>query len=144
VTQQVNVIKRVALSILVRPGRWLLAALSFDLAMYATSTREYPEGMSVTPWVLLDLFLFWRIWRGGTKARTVLIFLTLLAVVLGVFAVVGGLFTDAIIDPGLVSVLCSLGSLLCLLVPALDPQERPFARNSSGMRVDPVRASGNA
>lgn len=89
----------------------------------------------MAPWVLLDLFLFCRVWRGGRRARGVLIFLTLLAAALGGFALIAELFDDSIsAGMGWPGVLCALGSLLCLLAPALDPDQRPFER-TRGLRT---------
>ncbi len=48
-----------------RPGRWLVAGLAAAVAAYATAAdRSAP----VLPWLLLDLWLAHRIWKGGATA----------------------------------------------------------------------------
>ena len=50
---------------LASPGGWLVAALLADLANYLTDSRS-----GVVPWLLFDMWLAHRIWRGGLFALT--------------------------------------------------------------------------
>jgi hypothetical protein len=46
------------------PGQWLAAALVADVATLMTDART----SSVLPWLLVDVWLTYRIWRGGPVA----------------------------------------------------------------------------
>ena len=48
-----------------RPGRWLVAALAASVATYVTAPVR---SGGVLLWILLDQWLAYRIWRGGTIA----------------------------------------------------------------------------
>ncbi len=48
-----------------RPGHWLAAALAADVATYATAGDR---SAAVLPWLVLDLWLAYRIWNGGATA----------------------------------------------------------------------------
>ncbi|MFL6135746.1 MAG: hypothetical protein ACJ72A_23280 [Nocardioidaceae bacterium] len=50
---------------LASPGGWLIAGLLADLASYLTDARP-----GVVPWLLFDIWLAHRIWRGGLFALT--------------------------------------------------------------------------
>lgn len=99
-----------------RPGLWLGAALAADLAIYATAAR----GGSVMPWLLLDLWLVFRIWKRGATALAIFRFLQALGVTLFGLVLVLARWDHHVgtaATPGTVALFAL--STWCLLAPAL-------------------------
>jgi hypothetical protein len=101
---------------IVRPGGWLLAALTADVAILMT---DAPTNRPVA-WFVVDAWLAYRIWRGGPAALLWFrVFQTLGAVLFGIVVVMSLLFGTPGQDthPGLVALFAV--SAWCLMAPAL-------------------------
>ncbi len=85
-----------------------------DVASFATSGPHHPDGQSAVPWLLLDLFLFWRVWHGSRPARYLLLVLSTLGVTLGILVLVVAMTRDAVVGPDPVSFLLLAASAACL------------------------------
>lgn len=100
-----------------RPGLWLLAALVTDLVTY---TSAHARSTAVLPWLLLDLWLTYRTWRGGGTALAWFRGLQLLGVTLLGLALASAAFDTGIeTATGPVTVVLYAVSLWCLMSPAL-------------------------
>jgi hypothetical protein len=99
-----------------RPGLWLGAALAAELAVYATAARD----ASVMPWLLLDLWLVFRIWKRGATSLAIFRFLQALGVTLFGLVLVLARWdhhVETAATPGTVALFAV--STWCLLAPAL-------------------------
>lgn len=98
------------------PFQWLAAALVADVATFLTDART----SSVLPWLLIDTWLTYRIWRGGPVALLWFRVLQtlgacLFGIVLLMSLVAGDVGRNA--HPGLVALYAV--SAWCLMAPAL-------------------------
>jgi hypothetical protein len=123
-----------------RPGLWLTAAFAAEVATYASAAER---SAAVMPWLLLDLWLVHRIWRGGATALAWFLALQTLGLVLfGTVLVMasweGGPETAA--GPGTVALLAL--SVWCLLAPALSRHVSAASRRRKCQRSD-VAVSGS-
>jgi hypothetical protein len=115
------------------PGGWLAAALLADLLTYVGADRS-----GVLPWLLLDLWLTYRVWRGGSVALFWFgVMQTLGACLFGltlVLAAVDGSVSTAATPA---TVVCFAVSAWCLKAPALRRHawERRLPRTRTGAGV---------
>ena len=100
-----------------RPGLWLIAALVATVATYMTAADR---STSVLPWLLLDLWLARRVWRGGATALAWFRFLQLLGVFLFGYVLIAAQFSSNLESTaGLGTVMLFALASWCLLAPAL-------------------------
>lgn len=101
---------------LTHPLTWLLAALTADLASYSAASDLSAPGF----WIALDLFLTYRIYRGGATALAWFRFLLALGTLLpGIFLVLSHLSSSFETGGTPLTVALLLVSLWCLAAPAL-------------------------
>ncbi len=111
------------------PARWLFAAFVLNFASYKEASTS--EGTSPALWVLLDLWLFWRVRRGGTSARFWLLLLGGIGLALQALFSLLSLVSEAVsTGQSWRGFACACASLACLSVPALNPERRPFGTRS--------------
>lgn len=109
-------------------ARWLGAAFLLTLVFYGSQTDESGH---LAPWLLLDLFLFYRISRGGQTARAMLVALNAFACALGLSALVASRVVENVgtgFTP--LTVLAGAAWIWSLRAPALNrpvqgPREAP-------------------
>ena len=99
-----------------RPGRWLVAALAASVATYATAPVR---SGGVPLWILLDLWLAHRIWRGGAIALAWFQGLQILGVVLFGTVLFATRWVDLATGAGPHTVLLFALSAWCLTASAL-------------------------
>jgi hypothetical protein len=100
-----------------RPDLWLAVALVAQVATYATAAQRPTV---VLPWLLLDLWLAFRIWKRGPVALACLRFLQVLATTLSGLALALSPWDDSLdttVGPGTVALWAV--SAWCLFAPAL-------------------------
>jgi len=105
------------------PERWLFAAVVFDLASYRTASGTL--GFGVWFWVLSDLWLTRRIWKGGHTARTVFWLLQMVTACFGAVALAMEPFVSNFSTGATpLSVALLAVSAWCLSAPALERHVR--------------------
>jgi hypothetical protein len=121
-----------------RPGLWLLAALTAALLTYTGEARADVA----QSWMLLDLFLAYRIWRRGQISLRVFRFLQALGTaIFGIGVAAGlvhgdfdGLSSPWVVAPFAISLWCSFAPAISMHVfgPAAAPQS-PIAFRSTSL-----------
>src|SRR4051812_33476513 len=100
---------------LASPGGWLIAALLADLASYLTDARP-----GVVPWLLFDIWLAHRVWRGGLFALTTFrVAQTSGACLFGLVLVLELISPGVVSGPGPAVTLLFTLSAWCLMAPSL-------------------------
>jgi hypothetical protein len=100
---------------LASPGGWLIAAFVADLASYLTDARS-----GVVPWLLFDMWLAHRIWRGGLLALTSFrVLQTIGACLFGIVVVLELVSPGVVTEPGPAVALFFTVSAWCLMAPFL-------------------------
>jgi hypothetical protein len=96
-------------------GGWLIAGLLADLASYLTDARP-----GVVPWLLFDIWLAHRIWRGGLFALTTFrVAQTIGACLFGLVLVLELISPEVVTGPGPMATLLFTVSAWCLMAPSL-------------------------